>query len=72
MILYTTVPEELIFPSDQEAFQKRHIVEMNGISLLIEETGENQCQIVRVLSTNPNHYLLESVFPGQKVPFFRS
>lgn len=69
MILYTTVPQDLIFQEDADCYQKQRVVQLNGVSLLVNGTGENDWTIVRVLSTNPNHYLLESFVPGQKIPY---
>ena len=67
MILYTMMPEELIFPTAETDFNKQKIVEMNGVSLLVNETSQNQYVILRVLSSDPQHFLDEQYSPGQKV-----
>ena len=33
MILYTTMPQEFIFPSDSDAFTKQQTVTYQGVSL---------------------------------------
>ncbi|MDF0725128.1 YlzJ-like family protein [Cytobacillus sp. S13-E01] len=67
MILYTMMPEELIFPTAETDFSKQKIVEMNGVSLLVNETSQNQYVILRVLSSDPQHFLDDQYSPGQKV-----
>ena len=67
MILYTMMPEELIFPTAETDFNKQKIVEMNGVSLLVNETSQNQYVILRVLSSDPQHFLDDQYSPGQKV-----
>ena len=61
------MPEELIFPTAETDFNKQKIVEMNGVSLLVNETSQNQYVILRVLSSDPQHFLDEQYSPGQKV-----
>jgi hypothetical protein len=65
MILYTIIPEHLIYPADETQFHKQKMVTYNGVSMLVETRETNQCAIVRVLSSDPQHYL--EYHPGQKV-----
>ncbi len=65
MILYTILPNEAVFPTDQSAYEQQKVVEWNGVQLLVERTSLTECRVVQVLSTNPQDYLNESTQPGQ-------
>jgi len=64
MIIYTTMPPELIFQENNEAFERQSIIEINGLSLVVEPLSNNQCRVVQVLSTNPYDFLNEAYTPG--------
>ncbi|MGM0873726.1 MAG: YlzJ-like family protein [Bacillota bacterium] len=67
MIFYTLMPEELMFPTLEEDFKKQSVVEMNGVQLLVQTTATSQYEIVRILSSDPRHYLDAQYCPGQKI-----
>jgi hypothetical protein len=67
MIFYTTMPEELMFPTLDDEYAKQKVVEMNGVSLLVQSTVDSQYEIVRVLSSDPQHFLDNQYCPGQKI-----
>lgn len=69
MILYTMMPQELIFPSDPESFSKQQTVNYQGIPLLVSLTDSQKAEVVRVLSTNPNDFMDERIYPGAKISF---
>ncbi|WP_113929947.1 YlzJ-like family protein [Bacillus sp. P14.5] len=64
MILYTTVPQEMIFPAEESAYSQQMVIEWQGIPLLVEQS-EQQYRVVRVMSSNPDHYLNDQICPGQ-------
>ncbi|WP_019152730.1 YlzJ-like family protein [Robertmurraya massiliosenegalensis] len=64
MILYTMMPQELIFPSDENEFARQIQVLRDGIPLIVEETEDNKYRVVRNLSSDPNHYLDQRYTPG--------
>ncbi|WP_102346886.1 YlzJ-like family protein [Bacillus sp. Marseille-P3661] len=64
MILYTTMPQELIFQSEDNTNMSQSTIEMNGLSLVVEQISSQQCRVVQLLSTNPNDYLNASYQPG--------
>ncbi|MDP4083092.1 MAG: YlzJ-like family protein [Bacillota bacterium] len=70
MILYTMMPQELIFPDNMEAYKKQQTILYQGVPLLVETSNEESIQIVRVLSTDPQHFLDERFTPGTKISFF--
>ncbi len=65
MILYTILPHEAVFPTEQSAYEQQKMIEWNGVQLLVERTSLTECRVVQVLSTNPQDYLNEATQPGQ-------
>jgi hypothetical protein len=70
MILYTTVPIELVFPYEMEAFQRQKTISYNGVPLLVDCTDPQAMEIVRVLSSDPQHFLDDRFTPGTKISLF--
>ncbi|MGG5252892.1 YlzJ-like family protein [Neobacillus sp. SM06] len=66
MILYTMMPQELIFPSESDAQHQCTIIQ-DGVELLVETTSGDTGRIVRILSTDPQHYLDARFTPGTKI-----
>ncbi|WML49235.1 YlzJ-like family protein [Neobacillus sp. PS3-34] len=67
MILYTIVPPEQIFPTDMSAYGKVQTVTYQGIPLLVEVDEEQTARVMRVMSSDPQHYLDERCCPGTKI-----
>lgn len=67
MIYYTMMPEELMFPSVGTDFEKQSIIELNGVQLLVQQTDNAQYEIIRLMSSDPKHYLDSQLCPGQKI-----
>ncbi|TYR82775.1 hypothetical protein FZC66_04045 [Priestia megaterium] len=67
MILYTMMPQELIYPDEntEKQFAKQKMIECEGIPVIVEENAQGQKQIIRILSTDPQHYLHDKYYPGQ-------
>jgi hypothetical protein len=64
MILYTAMPQELIFQTSEEEYGKQTMIDYEGIPLLVERDEQHHYRVIRVLSSDPNHYLNESYCPG--------
>lgn len=69
MTLYTMMPHELIFPQEVGAAPKQQMINYQGIPLLVEFTDQQNVQVIRVLSSDPQHYLDERICPGAKISF---
>ena len=69
MILYTMMPSELIFPPEEVEQSKQQLISYQGISMLVEQTDSEHVQIVRILSSDPQHYLNQELCPGSKISF---
>lgn len=65
MILYTILPHEAVFPTEQNVYEQQNIIDWNGVQLVVERTSLTECRVVQVLSTDPQDYLNESTQPGQ-------
>ena len=71
MILYTTMPQEIVFAGQAENSNLKQI-DVNGVPLLVEMNGMKQ-GVVQVLSTNPMDFLNQETAPGQtlKLTFYK-
>lgn len=70
MILYTMMPQELIYPTNEMDYGNQMLIQYNGVPLLVEQTDDYMYQVVRVMSSDPNHYLETSCYPGTKISLF--
>ena len=63
MILHTTLPQELIFA---EGFQekKEYVFSVDGIPALCEVLEGFEVRVLKLLSTDPNHFLQTRIVPG--------
>lgn len=64
MILYTTMPQELIFQTPESEFSKQTIIHYEGIPLLVEMDENHDYRVIQVMSSDPNHYLDDRCCPG--------
>lgn len=65
MILYTVVPPETIFSSeDDEKTNGEMVVAIHNFQLVVRPK-EDKWEVVRLLSTDPNDYLNDQYQPGQ-------
>lgn len=69
MIIYTTVPLELVFEGFDQYQPKVEEIEYQGVKLMIEPQGPYQAKIVRLLSPNPHDYLNPKYTPGNMIYF---
>lgn len=67
MTLYTMMPLELIFPNEGEVSVKQKIVTYQGVSLLVETSDPSNVSVVRILSTDPQHFIDGRFSPGSKI-----
>ncbi|AZB42995.1 ribonuclease [Bacillus sp. FJAT-42376] len=67
MILYTTMPQELIFAQDGQDAPAERMAVVNGIEMIVRPCADSSFEVVRLLSSNPNDYLQTEWMPGQKI-----
>lgn len=64
------MPQELIFPTNEFDYGKQMMIHYDGIPLLVEQTEEQSYQVIRVMSSDPNHFLDSRCSPGTKISLF--
>ncbi|MEH7373718.1 MULTISPECIES: YlzJ-like family protein [Neobacillus] len=69
MILYTMMPPELIFPYEASSPSNQQMASYQGIPLLVESIDGQNVQVIRILSTDPQHYMDNQICPGAKISF---
>ncbi len=69
MILYTLTPPEMIYPNANSDVTQQKMYDLDGIPLLVESDAEGAYRVVRVMSSDPAHYLDEIFTPGAKKTF---
>ena len=69
MILYTMMPQELVFPPEMDSFGKQQMASFQGIPLIVEQVDANHVQVIRNMSSDPQHYMDSRVSPGAKISF---
>lgn len=72
MILYTMMPHELVFASEEEEYSKQRIVDFQGVPVLVETVAGDSARILRVMSSDPQHYLDERYTPGTKISLLQN
>ncbi|KPL61083.1 YlzJ-like family protein [Rossellomorea vietnamensis] len=64
MILYTMVPNDMVFPTDESEFSGQMMINYQGVPLLVQQE-KNNYRIIRVMSSDPAHYLNDQICPGE-------
>lgn len=65
MLLYTIMPEHVIFPdSYQVSGHQLRQINHRGVDMLVQVHESGHPQIARLLSTEPSHYLDPLLQPG--------
>ncbi|MBS2969041.1 YlzJ-like family protein [Metabacillus sp. KIGAM252] len=67
MILYTMMPQELIFAENGSEAPSEKMAVVNGVEMIVRPCDDQSYEVVRLLSSNPNHYLQSECMPGQKI-----
>jgi hypothetical protein len=63
------MPQELIFATEAVTASKQLMIHFDGVPLLVEMTDSQDVQVIRVLSTDPQHYMDDRICPGSKISF---
>jgi hypothetical protein len=64
MILYTTMPQDLIFQTEAMEYGKHSFINYEGIPLMVEMDDNHDYRVLRVMSSNPDDYLDSRCCPG--------
>ncbi|CEH29368.1 hypothetical protein AM501_20375 [Aneurinibacillus migulanus] len=69
MIIYSTLPMEIIFQNEDAAAYDNMEIQMNGMTMLVQPCGNNEARIVRLISPNPYDYMNPAYTPGRRIHF---
>ncbi|SDD44205.1 YlzJ-like family protein [Sporomusa acidovorans] len=69
MILWTIVPEDIIFAGKNQPVIPCEEIEYLGQKVLAEKISHNEFRVVRLLTTDPADYLRNELQPGQIITF---
>lgn len=64
MVLWTIVPEEVIFSDYYKAISAYEEINYSGTMLITEILSPGQYRIVRIMSTDPQDFLRPELQPG--------
>ncbi|HBG21836.1 MAG: YlzJ-like family protein [Syntrophaceticus sp.] len=65
-VLYTPLPLELVMFTEDSTSPYQDIA-IDGATLTVQPTATGMGKIVRINSTNPDHYLKPEFQPGQQI-----
>lgn len=68
MILYTMMPQELVFQTPVTEYGKQEIIHYDGIPLLVEQDENHRYRVIQIMSTDPSHFLDHRCAPGTILP----
>ena len=54
MILYTTMPQEIIFQTPESEYGKQTVIQYEGIPLLVEMNENHDYRVIQVMSSDPS------------------
>jgi hypothetical protein len=66
------MPPELIFPTEADAYRKQRTIMHQGVPLLVELADDQTLEVIRVISSDPQHFLDGRYFPGTKISLFNN
>jgi len=69
MIIYTSMPLELVYEGYNEFNPKYEEIEHQGVKMMIEPFSPYKGRVVRLMSSNPQDYLNPSYSPGSIIHF---
>ncbi len=64
MILYTTMPQELVYQTQESEYAKQKVIDFEGIPLLVEMNENHDYRVLQVMSSDPSHYMDDRFCPG--------
>jgi hypothetical protein len=72
MILYTMMPHELIFPNDTDEYKKQRTIMYQGVPLVVQQVDQESVEVLRIISSDPQHFLNERYAPGTKISLYNT
>lgn len=69
MILWTIVPEEVVYADPNQPNPAYEEIEYDGKKVVAQKISQNEFRIVRLLTTDPSHYLRNELQPGSVITY---
>lgn len=69
MTIWTVVPPESLYAAAAPRESQRRAAVCDGVLLEVAQTSATQCEIVRILSTDPADFLTPELQPGAQLAF---
>lgn len=67
MLLYTIVPEEIVFKRSEDEIESTQEIVYGGKKMLVYPVGFKQFQVVQLISSDPNDFLDTELQPGSVI-----
>ena len=72
MILYTPMQLELVLDGIEEMRPPSYReINIGGVQMLVEDVGPGAVRVIKLLSTDPGHYLISDYKPGNTIDIYR-
>lgn len=69
MILYSCMPEEIVFEGWDRELERPTEVTINGLLMEVQPVSPQEAKIVRLISPDPQQYLNPAYAPGQIIMY---
>ncbi|SJZ31594.1 YlzJ-like family protein [Selenihalanaerobacter shriftii] len=69
MVYYSIIPGDMIFTEEEENEVELLEVEVNGVTMVIDQTEIDKGKVVKVISSDPQDYMQLDYQPGNKIEF---
>jgi beta-lactam-binding protein with PASTA domain len=70
-MIYSPIPEEAIFQDVIWAAAKpKKLLQYQGVYVEVEELSSGEIKIERIVSTDPDDYLIAALQPGSKIKYY--
>jgi len=66
MILYTPVPAEMVYSDESRELKE---FSYGGATIITEVDAQGTCRVVRVISSDPDDYLIPTFQPGRAITY---
>lgn len=63
-LLWTVLPMEFVLQQDDGVQPSYQETLVKGVKVVVERMSIDECRIVRIISTDPKHFLQSDIQPG--------
>ncbi len=69
MILWTIVPEEVVYADPNQTNPTYEEIEYAGQKIMAQKISQSEFRVVRLLTTDPSNYLRNELQPGTVITY---